>query len=134
MASTYTWRATDGKYFSSSGSSSTIDNHVYYSSNRAFRMDYPDLGGLLGKDKRTLSIQSAILHVYITEAHSALLLAGMDRDAVLASLRGQFTNVSGAEAALREQDAPAEQHRGAQSDSNRFHGITHSSPVIWLLH
>ena len=76
MASTYTWRATDGKYFSSSGSSSTIDNHVYYSSNRAFRMDYPDLGRLLGKDKRTLSIQSAILHVYITEAHSATLTIG----------------------------------------------------------
>ncbi len=38
----------------------------------------------------------------ITEAHSALLLAGMDRDAVLASLRGQFVNVQGAEASLRE--------------------------------
>ena len=76
MANTYTWRATDGKYFSSSGSSSTIDNHVYYSSNRAFRMDYPNLGGLLGKDKKTLSIQSAILHVYITEAHSATLTIG----------------------------------------------------------
>ena len=95
MASTYTWRATDGKYFSSSGSSSTIDNHVYYSSNRAFRMDYPDLGGLLGKDKRTLSIQSAILHVYITEAHSATLTIGYsyytafaDRKTMLASKAG----------------------------------------------
>lgn len=95
MASTYTWRATDGKYFSSSGSSSTIDNHVYYSSNRAFRMDYPDLGGLLGKDKRTLSIQSAILHVYITEAHSATLTIGYsyytafaDRKTLLASKTG----------------------------------------------
>ena len=38
----------------------------------------------------------------ITEAHSALLLAGMDRDAVLAGLRSQFVNVSGAETALRE--------------------------------
>ena len=38
----------------------------------------------------------------ITEAHSALLLAGMDRDAVLASLKSQFVNVSGAEASLRE--------------------------------
>ena len=38
----------------------------------------------------------------ITEAHSALLLAGMDRDAVLADLRSQFVNVRGAEAALRE--------------------------------
>lgn len=38
----------------------------------------------------------------ITEAHSALLLAGMDRETVLASLRSQFINVQGAEAALRE--------------------------------
>lgn len=95
MASTYTWRATDGKYFSSSGSSSTIDNHVYYSSNRAFRMDYPALGGLLGKDKKTRSIQSAILHVYITEAHSATLTIGYsyytafaDRKTMLASKAG----------------------------------------------
>ena len=38
----------------------------------------------------------------IVEAHSALLLAGMDRDALLAELRSQFVNVSGADAALRE--------------------------------
>lgn len=95
MAQTYTWRATNGKYFSSSGSSSDIDNHVYYSSNRAFRMDYPNLGGLLGKDKKTLSIQSAILHVYITEAHSATLTIGYsyytafaDRKTMLASKAG----------------------------------------------
>ncbi|MCR4824732.1 MAG: hypothetical protein K5849_05170 [Bacteroidales bacterium] len=38
----------------------------------------------------------------ITEAHSALLLDGTDRDAVLAELRGRFVNVQGAEASLRE--------------------------------
>ncbi len=38
----------------------------------------------------------------ITEAHSALLLAGMDRDALLASLRKEFVNVTGAQAALKE--------------------------------
>ena len=38
----------------------------------------------------------------LTEAHSALLLAGMDREAVLAGLRSQFVNVPGADAALRE--------------------------------
>ena len=38
----------------------------------------------------------------ITEAHSALLRAGMDREAVIAALRGQFVNVAGADAALRE--------------------------------
>ena len=38
----------------------------------------------------------------ITEAHSAVLLAGMDRAEVLAGLRSQFVNVYGADAALRE--------------------------------
>ena len=38
----------------------------------------------------------------ITEAHSAILLAGMDRAEVLAGLRSQFVNVFGADAALRE--------------------------------
>ena len=38
----------------------------------------------------------------ITEAHSAVLLAGQDRDALLAELRSQFINVPGLEAALRE--------------------------------
>ena len=38
----------------------------------------------------------------ITEAHSALLRAGMDRVAVLADLRSQFVNVSGLETSLRE--------------------------------
>ncbi len=38
----------------------------------------------------------------ITEAHSALLLAGMDRNALLAELRRQFVNVSGVETSLRE--------------------------------
>ena len=60
MADSYTWRPTGGNYFSSSGSSSGATNHFYYASNRAFRMDFPDLVGLLGKDKGTLSITSAI--------------------------------------------------------------------------
>ena len=101
MAQTYAWRATDGLYFSSSGSSSSIDNHVYYSSNRAFRMDYPDLGGLLGKDKKALSIQSAILRVYITDAHSATLTIGYsyntafaDRKNLLAQRAGISMNTS----------------------------------------
>ena len=95
MASTYTWRATDGKYYSSSGSSSTIDNHVYYSSNRAFRMDYPDLGGLLGKDKKTLSVQSAILHVYITEAHSATLTIGYSYETAFANRKSMLSSKAG---------------------------------------
>lgn len=85
MANTYTWRPTDGQYYSSSGSSSGISNHVYYSSNRAFRIDFPDLGGLLGKAKNSLSIQSAVLSVYITDAHSATLTIGYSYQTVYAN-------------------------------------------------
>lgn len=95
MASTYTWRPTGGKYYSSSGSSADGSNHFYYSSNRAFRMDFPDLGGLLGKDKKTLSISSAILKVYISTANSATLTIGYsyktaydDRKTMLAKVTG----------------------------------------------
>ena len=101
MANTYTWRPTDGLYFSSSGGSSGISNHVYYSSNRAFRMDFPDLGGLLGKAKSSLSIQSAVLTVYIMDAHSATLTLGYnyktafaDRKTMLASRAGIVMNSS----------------------------------------
>ena len=38
----------------------------------------------------------------ITEAHSALLRAGMDRETVLAALRSEFVNGRGAETSLRE--------------------------------
>ena len=40
MSTTYTWRPSSGNYFSSSGSSASAANHLYYSSNRAFRMDF----------------------------------------------------------------------------------------------
>jgi len=38
----------------------------------------------------------------LTEAHSAVLLPGMDRDALVQELRGRFVNVPGASASLRE--------------------------------
>ncbi|MBR4774740.1 MAG: hypothetical protein IK008_01415 [Bacteroidales bacterium] len=38
----------------------------------------------------------------LTEAHSAVLRAGMDREALLADLRSRFVNVPAAEAALKE--------------------------------
>ena len=95
MAQTYAWRATDGLYFSSSGSSSDIDDHVYYSSNRAFRMDYPDLGGLLGKDKRTLAISSAILKVYIEVANSATLTIGYSYKTAFADRKALLTQKTG---------------------------------------
>ena len=95
MANTYTWRPTGGNYYSSSGSSAGGSNHFYYSSNRAFRMDFPNLSGQLGKDKKTLSITSAILKVYISTANSATLTIGYsyktafdDRKTMLAKVTG----------------------------------------------
>ncbi len=38
----------------------------------------------------------------ITEAHSAVLLSGADRDAVITALRGQFVNIPGTETKVRE--------------------------------
>ena len=38
----------------------------------------------------------------LTEAHSAVLLAGMDREALLEQLRARFVNVPGSEATLRD--------------------------------
>jgi hypothetical protein len=38
----------------------------------------------------------------LTEAHSAVLLSGMDREALLKELRSRFVNVPGAEAVLKE--------------------------------
>lgn len=38
----------------------------------------------------------------ITEAHSSILLAGQDRDALIAGLRSMFVNVPGKDAALKE--------------------------------
>ncbi len=95
MANTFTWRPTGGNYYSSSGSSAGGSNHFYYSSNRAFRMDFPNLSGQLGKDKKTLSITSAILKVYISTANSATLTIGYsyktaydDRKTMLAKVTG----------------------------------------------
>ena len=58
-------------------------------------MDFPDLSGLIGKGKNTLSIASAILKVYISTANSATLTIGYsyktsydDRKAMLASVAG----------------------------------------------
>lgn len=91
MSTTYTWRPSNGKYFSSSGSSADAANHFYYSSNRAFRMDFnaPTI------DKKTISIKSAILRVVISTANSATLTIGYNystswdnRKSLLAKITG----------------------------------------------
>ena len=38
----------------------------------------------------------------LTEAHSALLLSGQDKDSLIAALRSQFVNIAGSDAAVRE--------------------------------
>ena len=48
----------------------------------------------------TLPVKPAVQT--ITEAHSALMLSWMDREAILTALRGQFVNVPGSAASLRE--------------------------------
>lgn len=95
MANTYTWRPTGGYYYSSSGSSASAGNHFYYSSNRAFRIDFADLGGLLGKDKKTLSITSAILKVYVTTANSATLTIGYSYKTAYDDRKTMLSKVTG---------------------------------------
>jgi len=95
MADTYTWRPTGGNYYSSSGSSASAGNHYYYSSNRAFRMDFPDLSGLIGKGKNTLSIASAILRVCISTANSATLTIGYSYKTAYADRKSMLASVAG---------------------------------------
>ncbi len=56
----------------------------------------------LGSDAVFVSIPVSEAAQTITEAHSALLLAGADREALIASLRSEFVNLPGAEASVRE--------------------------------
>lgn len=58
--------------------------------------------GELGSDGVFVTVPVAPAVQRLTEAHSALLLPGADRDTLLASLRSRFVNLPGAEAALRE--------------------------------
>lgn len=95
MSSTYTWRPTGGLYYSSSGSNSDIDNSVYYSSNRAFRMDFTSLTSLSGRDKKTFSIKSAILRVYIVSANSATLTMGYSYKTAFADRKTMLSQISG---------------------------------------
>ena len=56
----------------------------------------------LGSDAVFVSIPVSEAAQTITEAHSALLLAGADREALIESLRSEFVNLPGAEASVRE--------------------------------
>ena len=76
MANTYTWRPTSGRYFNASGTGDTGNSYLFYNKNRAFYMGFPNLGGLLGIEKKTLQIRSAILRVRIITANSATLTMG----------------------------------------------------------
>ena len=91
MSTTYTWRPSSGNYFSSSGSSASAANHFYYSSNRAFRMDF----NAPGLDKNTISIKSAILRVVITTANSATLTIGYSYQTAYANRKALLTSITG---------------------------------------
>ncbi len=56
----------------------------------------------LGSDAVFVSIPVSAAVQTVTEAHSALLLAGADREALTESLREEFVNLPGAEASARE--------------------------------
>ncbi len=56
----------------------------------------------LGSDAVFVSIPVSEAAQTITETHSALLTAGADREALIASLRSEFVNLPGAEASVRE--------------------------------
>ena len=58
--------------------------------------------GELGSDGVFVTVPVAPAVQRLTEAHSALLLPGADRDTLLASLRSRFVNLPGTEAGLRE--------------------------------
>ena len=96
MANTYTWRPTSGRYFNASGTGDTGNSYLFYNKNRAFYMGFPNLGSLLGLDKKTLHIRSAILRVRILTAYSATLTMGYNYSTAWAnrkSLLAQKTNV-----------------------------------------
>ncbi|MBQ3909395.1 MAG: hypothetical protein II746_09380 [Bacteroidaceae bacterium] len=91
MSTTYTWRPNGGRYYSSSGSSAAGDDHFYYSSNRAFRMDFnaPTV------DKKTISIKSAILRVYIGTANSATLTIGYNYSTSFDNRKSLLAKITG---------------------------------------
>ena len=96
MSNSYVWRPTAGRYFNDSGTGDTADSLIFYDKNRSFYMGFPDLGGLLGIDKKTLQIRSAVLRVRILTAYSATLTIGYNYSTAWAnrkSLLAQKTNV-----------------------------------------
>ena len=91
MSTTYTWRPSGGRYFSSSGSGADAANHFYYSSNRTFRMDF----NAPGLDKKTLSIKSAILRVTISTANSATMTFGYSYETSYANRKALLFSKTG---------------------------------------
>ena len=91
MSTTYTWRPSGGYYYNSSGTSASAANHFYYSSNRTFRMDF----NAPGVDKKTVSIKSAILRVYIATANSATLTIGYSYETAWANRKALLASITG---------------------------------------
>ena len=76
MSESYIWRPNGGNYYSPQGYADTAAYFVFYAVNRAFRLDFPELGALLGKGRKTIAIQSAKLRLTIISANAATLTMG----------------------------------------------------------
>ena len=95
MSKSYVWRPTGGYYYNSSGTSAAGDDHYYYSSNRSFRMDYPNLSGKLGLPGNRIIVKSAILHVHKTNAYSATLTMGYSYKTAYADRKSMLAKKTG---------------------------------------
>lgn len=101
----------DSKAISSASKSVSIPANGNYDAE--FAIDVPDIselgiklvftaGGDYGSDGVFVAVPVGKALQEITEAHSSILLAGQDREALIAGLRSQFVNVGGSDAALKE--------------------------------
>lgn len=101
----------DAKAISSASKSISIPANSNYDAEFAFNVpDISELGiklvftanGDYGSDGVFVAVPVGKALQEITEAHSSILLADQDREALIASLRSQFANVKGSDAALKE--------------------------------
>ena len=86
MSKTYTWRPSGGKYYNTSGTTVDAGDNYYYSSNRAFRMDF----SALPVEKSTLQIRQAVLNVHIVTAYSATLTIGYSYNTAWSTCRARL--------------------------------------------
>lgn len=79
-----------------------MDYEVKDLSTLGIKMSFTPDDSSLGADGIFVAVPVFKAVQTITEAHSAVLLSGEDRDALIARLRSEFVNIPGAEAAIKE--------------------------------